>query len=270
VPPEVRGFAALLLVPLCACAHLAPLDRADSLRMPSGQFVVRYAPRDAAAAGQVELAAARAAPRLLKWGRFEAPVTIFVEPGHEALEAAVDRGGYGWLRAWARYRRVWVQSPRTWSVLGAQQATVDELLLHELTHCLMYQLAGTRDDWMYKGIPLWFREGMASFTAEQGYRRGTLEELRRFERTHGDDPLADAEALYQSQSEVVYAAAHQAFVFLVERYGVEKVRALLAGMRGGLSFDAAFPQAIGIGRRAFERDFTNYVRLRGFAATNAP
>ena len=44
-------------------------------------------------------------------------------------------------------------------------AALNELLTHELTHCVMYQRAGTDLNWSLKGIPLWFREGMASVTA---------------------------------------------------------------------------------------------------------
>jgi hypothetical protein len=44
-----------------------------------------------------------------------------------------------------------------------------------------------------------------------------------------------------------------------------RLRELLGLMKQGQSFDAAFAQAIGIGRRDFERDFLAYVRLRGFS-----
>src|SRR6185295_2154512 len=49
-------------------------------------------------------------------------------------------------------------------------ADVDELMLHELTHCVMYQRSASAADWSRKRIPLWFREGMASVTASQSYR----------------------------------------------------------------------------------------------------
>ena len=52
-------------------------------------------------------------------------------------------------------------------------------MLHELTHALMYQAAADQGGWRQKKIPAWFREGMATYTAEQGYRWPTLEQLAR-------------------------------------------------------------------------------------------
>ena len=63
---------------------------------------------------------------------------------------------------------------------GLHPGQVAELLTHELTHCLMYQRSATADSWPYKGIPLWFREGMASVTAHQGYRRPHDEDIARY------------------------------------------------------------------------------------------
>ncbi|MBS2031637.1 MAG: hypothetical protein JST54_27320 [Deltaproteobacteria bacterium] len=257
----MRWVAPFIALGALGCAHAIPLDREEVADSAAGPFVLRYAAADADAARQVQLAIERAAPRLASWGHLRAPVTVLVEPSHDELERAVDRRGFGWLRAWARYRQVWVQSPATWGILRSDQQDVDELLLHELTHCVMYQLAANEDDWSRKGIPLWFREGMASYTAKQGYRRGTLVQLAGWYRSHKEDPIADAEALYQEQADVVYGAAHQAFTYLVDTHGVDAVQRLLQAMQGGLTFDAAFQQAVGTSRRAFERQFADYVRL---------
>jgi hypothetical protein len=255
---------------VAGCVHTAALDRREAVDDSAGHFIVRHAEIDDGAAQQISTALRHAGPQLSMWGVLGVPVVVTVEPSHDALERAVDRRGYGWLRAWARYREVFVQSPRTWGLLAADQGAVDELLTHELTHCLMYQLAAGESDWSTRGIPLWFREGLASFTAGQGYRRGTLESLATFYDAGRGDPIAQGEALYQRQSEVVYGAAHLAFTFLVQRYGIEAVRALLARMHAGAGFDAAFAQAVGLSRTAFERDFATYVRLRGFMGAPVP
>ena len=129
----------------------------------------------------------------------------------------------------------------------------------------MYQVASDRMGWTRKRIPLWFREGMASYTAEQGYRVPSLEDLERFWRAQPTaDPLMQAETLYQGKSDIVYGAAHHAFSFLVRRYGEPAVRDVLRAMSRGPDFPEAFAQAVGLKHEDFLQDFRRYVRLRGF------
>ena len=265
------GWVGVLLVLglLAGCARNTRVSletAADATRLPVGTSIdVEFLPRDADAAAQVRLAVERALPRLQRWGTFDDTVTIVVHPNHAALERAANRPGHDFLRAWARYEQIEVQSPRTWSTRGGSQAQVDELLLHELTHSLMYQVASDRLGWTRKRIPLWFREGMASYTAEQGYRVSSLDDLEHFWRQHPNaDPLSQADALYQSESSIVYGAAHHAFTFLVRRYGEDTMRALLHAMSQGPDFDQAFHQTVGIPQASFLQDFQRYVRLRGF------
>ncbi|NMO18540.1 hypothetical protein [Pyxidicoccus fallax] len=273
-----RAVALWALVWLSGCAHKmstsvptsqAPAEESaegDSVRAPAAPRIdVEYRERDASAATQVRLAVERALPRLARWGTFDDSVTIVIHPNHAALERAANRSGHDFLRAWARYEQIELQSPRTWTLLGASQSQVDELLLHELTHSLMYQVASDKLGWTRKRIPLWFREGMASYTAEQGYRVPSLEDLSRFWRNQPSaDPLTQAEALYQGRSDIVYGAAHHAFTFLVRRYGEATIRGVLHAMSRGPDFPDAFAEAVGLPHDAFLEDFRRYVRLRGF------
>ncbi len=286
----MRGWALLAVVGLAAgCAHAVPHDaqaRVDEVRIGAARFVVQYWPEDARAARQVISAIQTAAPRIGRWGGISSPVTVTIHPSHAALEAAVRRDGYHWLRAWARFGTVDIQSPRTWSFFGGSDREVEELVTHELTHCVMYQSASTEFNWPYKGIPLWFREGLASVTAAQGYRRGRIEDLWRYYEQSapgsGDgasgasvraalssagkdgDPIADPEPMYQDQSEIVYGAAHHAFQFLLKRYGEERVRAVLVLMAQGRQFSRAFEEAIGISEPEFAADFRRYVVWQGW------
>lgn len=260
------GLALTLLCLAAGCATGTPALR-ESLTATTrvGEFHVAHAEIDTEGARRVQRSLESAAPRLAIWGQLSEPVQVQVMPSHKALEEAVDRPGYGWLRAWARYDEVFVQSPRTWSLLGAGQRELDELMLHELTHCLMYQLAATQLSWPRKRIPLWFREGMASYTARQAYRWPSLEDLaRRLESHPEEDPVSQGDRLYRDQSDTVYGAAHHAFSFLVRRYGEQQVRTLLAAMKQGPTFPEAFEQVIGLTPQLFLQDFSRYVRLRGF------
>ena len=180
----MRALATAMGCALAACAPHVP-DEAPALSdtIVVGESTVRleYQARDAAAARRVAEALVKALPCAERWGQLRVPVTVVLHPSHAALEEAVHRDGFAWLRAWARFDTIDLQSPRTWNLIFPPTlAEIEELLAHELTHCVMYQRAGTASSWPYKGIPLWFREGMASVTAGQGYKRGGPEPLWAF------------------------------------------------------------------------------------------
>ncbi|HEX9050750.1 MAG TPA: hypothetical protein VF841_09480 [Anaeromyxobacter sp.] len=284
-----RPALVLALALLAGCAHRqagAEPVRTRDVAVADARFRLRWTPGDDAAAAQVARILARAAPRVRRWGALGQPVTITIHPSHAALEDAVQRPGYDWLRAWARYQTIDLQSPRSWGLLGVSDRKLEELLTHELTHCAMYQLAGNDLTWMFKEIPRWFSEGLATYTAGQGYRFPGVEQLWQFyERTlpgagfgepSGDgrgprapvaaygDPIVDSDPIYQDQSDIVYGAAYHAAEFLIARYGEDRVNAVLARMGEGLRFPAAFREAIGISDAEFAADFRRYVVWQGW------
>lgn len=263
------AVVALCFAMLSGCAFpLATLTETRTVTTPGGTITVRSAPGSKSDADEVERALNAAAPKLARWGALDHPVDLYLMPTHADLERTVRRYGYDWLRAWAQYDDVLLQTPSTWA---RADADVAELLSHELTHCLMYQRSGTPGTWATKDIPLWFREGMATWTAEQGLRWMTLEDLAQvYAQGPGHDPILDAEAMYQSSSAAVYAAAHYAFTFLHHRYGREGVERVLSAMAAGAQFDDAFRIGIGIAPVAFVNEFRRYVTWRAFRGNGRP
>ncbi|MGI5861065.1 MAG: hypothetical protein ACOX6T_03300 [Myxococcales bacterium] len=251
------------------CAHRRPRPGvAEAVVTDAGSYLLVYELDDRAGGEMVRRALSAAGPRLARWGSLRDPVEVRVLPTHESLERAVGRPGYAWLRAWARREVVFVQSPPTWFEGGPTQPQVNELLLHELTHCVMYQAASPGDEWQRKGIPVWFREGMASVTANQGYRRASWASLARLlAGPPSEDPIAAPERLFRDESDAVYSAGHHAFAFLVRRYGDGAVRGILAEMYAGRDFEQAFEAAIGIRADAFIREFKRYVLMGGWRSS---
>jgi hypothetical protein len=199
---------------------------------------------------RIEAALVSAASRAARWGSFRDGVTIRVLPDHEALEEAVDRRGYPWLRAWAFGSEILLQSPRTWTSADGELA---ELLAHELTHSLMYQRLQPAFPWQADEPPLWFREGMASVTAEQGHRRLSIEELRRWTAANpGANLLRPPAKLYRDEKDAVYGAAHRAFELLLRTTGDEAIRELLRRASAGSPFPDAFRGATGHELSEFE------------------
>ncbi len=193
----------------------------------------------------VQTSAVEALEVAQRWGVLRELVTLRVHPSHAALESAAHQSNVPWMRGWARFDEVELEAPSRW---GGDRVPdhVTELLSHELTHVVMYQRVSDRDAWTRVNIPLWFREGMASVTSRQGYRRMTGEQLGTWLRAHpGDDPWLQADALAHGHQPVVYGAAHRAFERLIARHGDDAVHRILDGLKAQHPFEAAFEQAAG-------------------------
>ncbi len=262
----------LFLLLSTGCLSLSGLTKRSTIESDIGRVDVYSRPgwdRDE----KQTLEATRAALKgLRQWGTFDRPVSFYLVPTHAHLEWAIGRWGRDipWLRGWATYEDVYFQAPSSWGV-KVSDAEMKELALHELTHCLMYQRSGSPSDWVEKEIPVWFREGMATWTANQGHKFPSLEELARFyERHPGADPINDPEPLLKDQNHAVYTASHHAFTFFIRRYGKQNVHRILDGMKAGRRFAEAFQLATGISATAFGRELKHYVVWRGFKGVGTP
>ena len=256
----IAAGPALLLA--CATARTPSTARetplAARVQAPGLLFEVLYGPGDALEVPRIERDLLAAGALAARWGSFREGVQVQVLPDHASLENAVDRHGYPWLRAWAFGDQVLLQSPRTWDPMGgADDEEVAELIAHEVTHALMYQLMQPGDDpsWSVEEPPLWFREGMASVTAGQGHRRPPAVALSRWAVEHpGDDLLRPAPELYRSEKDAVYGAAHRTFELLVKTAGEDAVRQVLRRVSAGSGFSDAFKASTGYSLVEFERE----------------
>jgi hypothetical protein len=263
----VRFCAIFLLCAGCA-GPLGALRSELPLEVGSQRFTLHSDGKSGADVERIQSAIEKATPGLARWGGLREPVTVFVVGSHGDLEAAVHRPGYGWLRAWGRYDDVIFQAPSTWTT---RDDLVDQLVLHELTHCLLFQRAGTKETWLEKKIPLWFREGMAISTAGQAALYPSLEDSALWLQRHPtSDVFRDGETLSAEQSSEVYGLALHAFTFLEHRYGASRVDALMTGLQQSADFETAFAQTIGVPVSGFQRDFENYLRLRAFRGSGRP
>jgi hypothetical protein len=253
---SLRLLAALCLAFAVACASartsttLKETPLASDIQAPGLLFQLRYQPADAAEVQRLRTELLAVAPRLSRWGPFRQGVFIQIHPDHAALEEAVNRRGYPWLHAWAYQDRIQLESPR-----GLDETTLQELLAHELTHSLMFQLMAQSDTWNGDPPPVWFREGMASVTAGQGYRRMSANELQRWTEAHpGANLLNPSPDLYRTEREAVYAAAHRAFEVLLGLVGDQGIREILRGVSNGEEFPQAFARTTGHRLADFEHE----------------
>ena len=268
----MRWPALLALVALAGCATVPiPLPYHQKLANPVGQFELELPSQDTEIQTQLGNAILDSAPALSTWGALVEPVTVEVFPTHDDFVRAIGHSGEPFLRAWTLTDRMFVQSPRTWSVNGATQSQVDDLITHELTHALMFQLAGADTTPRRKEFPFWFREGMALFTARQGYLSPSLEDLARDYDKHPKlDPVRNGERLAETEFFLAYGAAYHAFDFLIARYGRDRVRGVLERIKAGKGFAEAFRTSVGLSVDAFIEDFERYVQWRGFSNGRLP
>jgi hypothetical protein len=254
----------VLLFALVGCAGPLKALRVETPMQLEGQaFVLRTHELSPPADTQrIQNAITQATPALARWGGLIETVTVYVVKSHDDLETAVRRTGFAWLRAWGRYDDVIFQTPSTWTT---RDEFVNQLVLHELTHCLLFQRSGTRETWYLKEIPLWFREGMAIATAGQSALYPSLEDSALWlERNPTLDAFKDGEALSEKQSSEVYGIGLHAFVLLVERQGEERIVKLMEAMHAGSNFEEAFVEVMGFPVENFRKQFENHLRLRSF------
>lgn len=256
-------FAPFLLLIVAGC--VSPLAALRSERALDPHTSLRARDANSPDAQRIANAVEHAQAPLERWGGLIDQVTVFVVPTHDELETAVHRRGFSWLRAWSRRNEVIFQAPSSWH---APDVTLEKLVLHELTHCLLFQRTGTADDWTERDIPLWFREGMAVQTAGQQQQYPGLEDVARWlEADPSLDVFNDGDRLSLAQSPQVYAFSLYAFAFLQQRHGDAKIIELMQAMGTGRTFAEVFGSTFGTGLSQFEADFLGYLKFRAFRGT---
>jgi hypothetical protein len=237
----------------------APDQQVQVRSVPGAPVTIEYLPADIVAAPLIEVGVLEALERTAGWGRLQAPVRIVVYPDHAALENATRRHGFRWLRAWATERDIALQSPRTWP--PRERERFSSLIVHEMTHVIHYQTARIPASETRRDDPVWFREGLASVTAEQEsmrYGRPMLAILLR--RDPGFDPFNPDDDALRRQVALIYSVAHHAVRDLIAEYGASAVGRLLGGIAAGKPFEESFSEVFGTTPEGFQSRWRSALR----------
>jgi hypothetical protein len=170
------------------------------------------------------------------------PVRVFVYGDLEEFRSASYRGGLEWVGGtyYPRENVILLYAPPNQQGLDIARRA----LPHELTHAVVHQVT----DNPFGEVPQWLNEGLASrgeprMQQEQadalasGIAEGRLMSLRALT---GAFPVDSDEAL------LAYAQSYSAVTFLSERYGRQRLNALLQAYRAGVTPDEGLQQALGI------------------------
>ena len=223
-------------------------------------ITLRYLPVDQPVVPLIQESVVDGLRRAGRWGSLQSPLTITIYPDHGALEHALHKTGYDWLKAWATDRRIYLQSPRSWPV--AFRRNVKDLMAHEITHVIHYQTAGMAAGRSGRSDPFWFREGLASCTAEQGYRRyGKRQLWKKIGEDRSFDPMAPSPSDIRDRQKLAYSAAHHLVAYLIDRFGDQPIRDLLASLSRGGSFTAAFEESYPITLSELPVEWESWLRM---------
>ncbi|HUB07422.1 MAG TPA: hypothetical protein VMB50_10485 [Myxococcales bacterium] len=249
-PNPLRG-APLAGLGLLACACLAAGGVARAGEGAPGQLTVR-AENDAADGDTVHfvtVAAQHALPYVAQWGGLRMNTAIVILADRDDLEARVHAEGDDWADAWALYDTIYLVSLHKMQPSGRMPSFdfLVSLLAHELTHCVMFQMAGSG-----ARFPLWFNEGMAIATSQEASWYLSRDEVTTIlGRRPNLDPLRDR-YLAHGEARLAYSVAYFAFTLLEEAHGATPIVQVLATMRTGATFPDAFARVYGESLDAFE------------------
>ncbi len=134
------------------------------------------------------------------------------------------------------------------------------VLHHELTHAVIYDklygnLVGSllKRQYLFQ-VPLWFAEGYAEYSSRHGW---DLE---------ADMVLRDATIngylvpLDKAGGYLVYKEGQSALVYLVKKYGEDKIAEILSQGKKKLSFGSAIEAALGLSEKEFSEEWTKSLK----------
>jgi len=145
------------------------------------------------------------------------------------------------------------------------QAVVKQILYHEYTHALIYDLTNGK-------CPTWLNEGLAEYEGRTQYP-GTLTQLQSAVDAQRWTPWQELSDHFSPQRsrEVVSSAYEQSYslaAYLIGRYGWWRIRKLLKAIADGQPWDAALAEILHLKLARLEADWRRW--LPGFLAGAAP
>ena len=134
------------------------------------------------------------------------------------------------------------------------------VVVHELTHAFMFDMMYTgifdsilSAEYLYQ-VPLWFAEGLAEYESS-----GWDEEADMVMR----DASVSGYAVHLDMlggGYLVYKQGQSAINFLVKRYGREKLREIVSGLRTNRNLGSAFQKSLGMSERKFSEVWMESLR----------
>jgi len=141
------------------------------------------------------------------------------------------------------------------------------VLTHELTHAMQYFVLygeGLRSYTLYKSvlIPLWFIEGMAEYFSQPTGPEGdmVLRDAVISERLPSLFMLHSFNHLEPHDAYLGYKAGQSALTFMADKYGEDKIPAILKSVEEAKTFSVVFKEKTGESLEEFDRKWRNHLK----------
>jgi tetratricopeptide (TPR) repeat protein len=147
---------------------------------------------------------------------------------------------------------------------GKDLPLLRKVVYHEYTHAVIYELS--------KGhIPTWLNEGIALNLEGDSVTRWEEILLNHIKQGRGLIPLSGLHESFMSFSDdraaLAYAESYSATRYLIDRYGLYRIRELLALLSVQSEFNKAFEDRLFTAYSEFERDWSRQIERRAHEGT---
>lgn len=138
--------------------------------------------------------------------------------------------------------------------LTGNEPMLRQILFHEYTHSLVHSITDRCPTWLNEGLAQYF-EGRDRDRAErivkESSKRKSIVSLQLLE--------GSFLRLNKNQADLAYAQSLSAVSYMIERYGLYKIKDILLELSKGKSIDESFKSSIHISYREFEADWLRYI-----------
>lgn len=142
---------------------------------------------------------------------------------------------------------------------GKDPTLLKKVVDHEYAHAVIYDLCKGR-------VPTWLNEGIALNLEGDNTARWEHALLNQIKQDQNLIPLKNLHGSFMAfpddRAALAYAESHSATQYLMDRYGLYRIKELLLTLAGESSFEAAFENQFLVDYTEFERDWLRQIERR--------
>lgn len=228
------------------------------LKKISSQFVIFFQSADQKNANKILQTIDQTFPQISQQLNisFLDSVTIILSPSEKSYSQFVGKNFPNWSGGAASpdQNLIILKSPS----FTHEERNNAKITIHELTHILLNKAVNKNP------LPRWFNEGMAVyFSGEKEFASNSL--ISKALITKSIIPLREIDKVlnfHQDKAQLAYQESFLAVSYLIEKFGNESMKIILAQLAQGNDMDAALVHAIGSDQTDFEYEWYHSIQKK--------